>query len=448
MNPISGGAQPRDFRKDIAPAELIRKDFELIRSHEKLITSNDVADMIFVQSIEGRAHNGAGVFNKRAYVNTNIDDVVRALKRDPVKTKAFRQGLIDEIVDFVKTVMHGEKRDRLVNHKGEPFLGMDMFRDRRVNARDILRGLFLGGLRDNIEVRKETEARYQIKIGGGKLYFVNANIMSSMNMDGEHLAHDPHEHEIEDFRKQGLIMDGYDPDMGDLTRYFYIRHRVGPGQSDDAAIVMAGILYNMDVALGVFLADAIDTLEKYATEFKDQDQELGYYIGRGYKELMLTMDDAYEMCYLSAIPEAEEELVPDSSLRYLLTTENQYKTSAFESHLAFAEGKPVPPVPVSFKQVPNTQLYSYIKRRLMNVRRLDALSVPELMIQDWDRPIRDIVKKNFIVMEDESQLAAAVRRFKESKSEIIIVVNKNGKITGTLTATDLIALADGSHRSI
>lgn len=432
---------PRDFRKDIAPAELIRKDFELIRSHEKLIASNEVADMIFVQSIEGRAHNGAGVFNKRAYVNTNIDDIVKALKRDPAKTKAYRQGLIDEIVNYVKTTMHGEKLDRLVNHKGEPFLGIEMFRERRVNPRDILRGIFLGGLRDNIDVRKETEARYQVKIGGGKLYFVNANVMTAMGMDGEHLAHDPHEHEIEEFRKSGLIMDEYDPEMGDLVRHFYIRHRVGPGQSDDAAIVMAGILYNIDVALGMFLADAIDTLEKYATEFKDQDQELAYFIGRAYKELTLTMDDAYEMCYLAAIPEAEEELVPDSSLRYLLTTENPYRVSAFESHLTFAEGKPVPPIPVGYKQIPNTQLYSYIKRRLLNVRRLDALSVPELMLQDWDQPIRDLAKKNFVVFEDGEQLAAAVRKFKESKSEVMIIVNKNGKIIGTLSATDLINLA-------
>lgn len=432
---------PRDFRKDIAPAELIRKDFELLRAHEKLIASNDVADMIYVQSIEGRAHNGAGVFNKRAYVNTNIDDIVKALKRDPAKTKAYRQGLIDEITDYVRSTMHGEKRDRLVNHKGEPFLGIEMFRERRVNPRDILRGIFLGGLRDNAEVRKETEARYQIKIGCGKLYLVNANVMMSMNLDGEHLAHDPHEHELDEFVKQGLIMTEYDPDMGDLIRYFYIRHRVGPGQSDDAAIAMAGILYNIDVAFGVFLADAIDTLEKYSTEFKDQDQELAYFIGRGYKELTLTMDDAYEFCFLAAIPEAEEELVPDSSLRYLLTTENGYKLSAFESHLAFAQGQPVPPIPVGYKQIPNTQLYAYIKRRLMNVRRLDALSVPELAIQDWDRPIKEAVKKSFMVVEEDQQLAAVIRKFKESKSEIIIVVNKNGKIVGTLTATDLIDLS-------
>ena len=82
----------------------------------------------------------------------------------------------------------------------------------------------------------------------------------------------------------------------------------------------------------------------------------------------------------------------------------------------------------------------------MNVRRLDALSVPELMIQEWERPIKDVARKNFVVLEDDQQLAAAIRKFKESKSEIIIVVNKNGKITGTLTATDLITLADGGHR--
>ena len=49
---------------------------------------------------------------------------------------------------------------------------------------------------------------------------------------------------------------------------------MGPGQSDDAAIVTAGLLYNVDVALGVFLADAIDTLEKYVPAYYDQDKAL------------------------------------------------------------------------------------------------------------------------------------------------------------------------------
>jgi len=56
----------------------------------------------------------------------------------------------------------------------------------------------------------------------------------------------------------------------------------GPGQSDDAAIVASGLLYNVDVALGVFLADAIDTLEKYVSIYRDQDNNLARYIKENY----------------------------------------------------------------------------------------------------------------------------------------------------------------------
>ncbi|MBF0254803.1 MAG: hypothetical protein HQL11_06760, partial [Candidatus Omnitrophica bacterium] len=82
-----------EFARHIAPGELLLKDFETIRSREKLETSNEVAELLFIQSIEGRSHNGAGVFSKRIYVNTGIDDIVRALKRDPVKVKRDRQNL-------------------------------------------------------------------------------------------------------------------------------------------------------------------------------------------------------------------------------------------------------------------------------------------------------------------------------------------------------------------
>ena len=269
------------YEKDIAPVEVIRRDFEILRSHESLKTTNEVQDILFIQSLEGRAHNGAGFFNKRTYVNTNIDDVVKALNRDPQKTKAYRQSLIDDITAFVNAVINGEKKEKLVNDRGEPFLGMPLFKDWRVNSRDILRGLYLGGLRDSAEVRMETEKRYQIKIGCGICYLVDARKMAQMNLDGEKLAHDAHEDDIESYLKEGLIVHyGEKPaEVEEDVRYFYIRHRLGPGQSDDGAIIIAGILYNVDVALGVFLADAIDTLEKYVPVYHDQDQELAYYIG-------------------------------------------------------------------------------------------------------------------------------------------------------------------------
>src|SRR3989338_7876036 len=133
------------FLHSVAPKELIQADYEVLRSYEHLDTTPEIQDLLFIQSLEGRAHNGSGVFNKRTYVNTTIDDVVRALGRNPDEIKYARQSVIDDIEEFADGVMNGEKRDKLINGRGEPILGIRYFHDRHVNGRDVLRGLYLGG---------------------------------------------------------------------------------------------------------------------------------------------------------------------------------------------------------------------------------------------------------------------------------------------------------------
>ena len=70
------------YLHSVAPKELIAADYEVLRSYEHLETTQEIEDLLFMQSLEGRSHNGAGVFDKRTYVNTTIDDVVVALGRD------------------------------------------------------------------------------------------------------------------------------------------------------------------------------------------------------------------------------------------------------------------------------------------------------------------------------------------------------------------------------
>ncbi len=422
----------------VAPKELINADYELLRSYEHLDTTPQIEDLLFMQSLEGRSHNGAGTFENRTFVNTTIDDVVRALGRNPDEVKAKRQGIIDDILNYAQDAMDGEKRDKLINENGEPILGIHMFHDRRVNSRDVLRGLYLGGLRDNIEIRKEAEKVHRIKIGGGRCYIVDIKTMLAMNLDGEKLAEEAHEDKIEDYMRRGLIVSTEGVPDPKTQRYFYIRHRIGPGQSDDAAFIMAGILYNPDVALGVFLADAIDTLEKYAPVFKDQDGNLSFQIARGFHGLQITQEDVYELVSLSTIPESEEHMLPDSSLRYLLAIDPKSQSCAFRTHLDFIEGKPVVPLPVSFKRITSTQFYEYINRRLLNVRNLEKFAVPKLTIQELDKPIVDFAKKDFQIINRDATLAEVVRKFKESKCEILIVQDKNNKIIGTVRPTDLL----------
>lgn len=435
------------YLHSVAPKDLIQADYEVLKSYERLETTRDIEDLLFIQSLEGRAHNGSGVFNKRTYVNTTIDDVVISLGRDADEIKARRQAIIDDIVDFANGAMNQEKRDRLLTRNGNPILGIKAFQERKVNPRDILRGLYLGGLRDNPDIRKEAEKAYQTKIGGGRCYIVNIKVMLEMNLDGEKLAHEAHEEKIEDYRKKGLIVNTEGTVDQKTERYFYIRHRLGPGQSDDAAFIMAGLLYNSDVALGVFLADAIDTLEKYAPYFKDQDGELSFQIGRGFKDLQLGYDDVYELASLSAIPEAEEHMVPDSSLRYLLSIDQRSQSSAFKTHLDFIEGRPVIPLPVSFKRILSTQFYEYINRRLINVRKLEKLAMPNLSVKELDLPVLEVAKKDFQVISKDATIGEVVRKFKETKCEIIVVQDKNNKVIGTISPSDLSYLLEngGNH---
>jgi len=79
--------------------------------------------------------------------------------------------------------------------------------------------------------------------------------------------------DIERFRAERLIVGEDRRDDADVS-YEYIRHRRGPGASDDAAIVAAGFLWGLGVAVGVFFADAIDTLEKYVPVYGDQDEDI------------------------------------------------------------------------------------------------------------------------------------------------------------------------------
>ena len=178
------------FLHSVAPKELVRADFEVLTSYERLDTTPSIEQILLIQSLEGRAHNGAGVFNKRTYVNTTIDDVVKALGRDAAGIQLQRQSLIDDIVDFARDTLNGGKREKLITSAGEAFMGIRLFLNRRVNARDVLRGLYLGGLRDNPEIRFEAERIYQVRIGGGRCYVINVRRMLEMNLDGERLAHD------------------------------------------------------------------------------------------------------------------------------------------------------------------------------------------------------------------------------------------------------------------
>ena len=432
--------------KKIAPRELIQQDFHHLKTSERLYTIPRIEDLVFMQSIEGRAHNGAGAFNKRFYVNTTIDDIVNSLGRSPKVVKAKRQELIDEIVEFVDSALADDPRERLVTKSGKPFLGIPQFKERTVNYHDILRGLYLGGLRDNPEIRKKTQSLFKIKIGYGRCYLVNTKVMEEMGLDGEMLAHQENEESLSHYRSRGLIVDEAKP-RGSVVKhikYMYIRHHVGPGQSDDAAMVASGLLYNVDVALGVFLADAIDTLEKYVSVYRDQDSELAAYIKENYSFLELDEKDVNELAYLAAIPETRVDEIPDSSLRYLLAVDDETGQSTLETHLNFIEGKPFIPIAISYKRILISALYDFVREKLKSIHKEAVFSIPEAFIKELDSSVTKVMQRKFITVSPQDSLKSALEKVEARKGEIIIVKDEFGNILGVVNPSDFLVFLRGS----
>lgn len=431
--------------KKIAPSELIQQDFRNLKTSERLYTIPRIEDLVFMQSIEGRAHNGAGAFNKRFYVNTTVDNIVSALGRSPKVVKAKRQELIDEIVEFVDSVLADDPRDRLVTRNGRPILGIPQFKERAVNYHDILKGLYLGGLRDDPDIRKKTQGLYKINIGYGRCYLVNTKVMEEMALDGEMLAHQEQEDRISHYRSIGLIADDakLKHSAAKHVKYMYIRHHVGPGQSDDAAMVASGLLYNIDVAIGVFLADAIDTFEKYVSVCRDQDKELALHIKKNYSFLDVDEKDVYELAYLAAIPEERVDEIPDSSLRYLLTIDSETGQSSLETHLNFIEGKPFVPIAISYKRIFISELYDFVGEKLKSIKKEVLFKIPEAFLKELDSSVTKVMQRRFITVSPQESLKSALDKVEARKGELIIVKDEFGNILGVINPSDFLVFLRG-----
>ncbi len=356
--------QPR--YSEVSPFELIRDDFQRMMLTKRLRTTDEVCEVVLMQSVEGHAQMGHGLFRGRRYPNTEMDDIVQALGREPRRVALQRQMVIDEICEWADRALNGMAQDTLVNEHGDGLVGCGLLRHFTVDPKDVLRGLYLGGLRDNSEVRAEVEKRTGAVIGGGACRFVDIEVMQRLGLNGDRLAREANGDKIASYEEQKMIVPDPGPGYWDdeRVRYMYIRDRIGGGASDDAAIAAAGKMHNLSVALGVFLADAVDTLEKFVVDYEDQDYSIARGIEAHFPELGLTMEDVYRLTWVCHVPQDALGRVPDSSLRHLIEVERLADQTALESHLAFVCGNSYSPMTLGHEDVPNDEFYRWLEGRI------------------------------------------------------------------------------------
>ena len=352
-------------RPHISPFDLIREDFQRMLYTMRLRTTEQAMENILMQSCEGHAQMGHGAFAGRRFPNTEMDDIVRALGRNPAVVAEQRQTLIDEVFEWVDLAIESNAPTTLVNEEGDGLIGCGLLRHIEVEPSEVLRGIYLGGLRDDSEIRRQVERNTGIRIGGGVCRFIDTEVMHEMGLDGDQLARGEHADQIEAYKREGLIVDDPGPSgRNDRIRYMYVRDRFGGGASDDAAILVGGKLYNISVALGVFLADAIDTLEKFVVDYADQDDDLARHIEENFADLNISIDDVYRMIWINAVPPEQTDHVPDSSLRHLLEIDKDSDQNALESHLAYVTGYSFSPMVLGHQDTPNTEFYEWFEGQL------------------------------------------------------------------------------------
>jgi len=351
-------ARERKF-EGVAPAELLRQDFAALDAKVSCRCAGEVEHLLLVQSVEGHAHYGHGLFYGKTFPNTTVDDICRALKLDPMTVKEDRQELIDEVMELAARLIEGDSVKVACNVDGEPLLRCGTLRQIEIQPADLLRGLYAGGLRDDAAIRRRANRKYGVQMGYGECSLVDQRVLASLGLNGFDLARGSHEQEIERFQRAGLFAENGDGDVA----YMYVRYQTGPGASDDAAICMAGRLWGISGAIGCFLADAVDTLEKYVPQYSDQDSTISRYVGDNFGDLGLTEEDAVDLAFLAHVPEDMQGRLPDSSLRHMLEIDRRTDQCALESHLAYVAGRPYSRMELDHGESDNVRFYQYIDSR-------------------------------------------------------------------------------------
>jgi hypothetical protein len=349
--------------KGVAPFDLIRADFKLLDDITTLRTTWENEQLLLLQSVVSHAHLGQGAFEGAKFPNTTMDEACRALRLAPEAVQEACQAIINDIRGYVRGVIAGEMPFRLLDENNDPLLGMGTLRYLDVPPMDVLRGLYLGGLRDNADLRHEVEKETGVPIGSGTSFWIDRNKMLEMGLDGARLALEEWGDSIADFRAKGLIV-GSDCKEDPAVCYQYVRYNTGPGASDDAAIVAAGFGWGVGVAVGVFLADAIDTLEKFVPHARDQDEEIALEIERDCPQLDIGRPEARKLTLWATAQSEKGYRVPDSSLRHLLALDRKTDLCAAESHFLTVSGVACPPIALSHERSSSHLLYDWVRRRM------------------------------------------------------------------------------------
>ncbi len=293
----------------------VQEAFGQLWNETELRCSRTLKRHLVLDRLRGHAERGKWPFEELHMNNFPIDWYCEALSWDAHQFEAENKAYVAGIVRLAERAMQHDGEMPLCDESGQALLGIGFLRWVSADAKQILAGLYLGGMRDNPAVRAQVDQLYGDRLG----------------------ANGHHTH-----------------------------------SSDDSAIVAAGMMLGFGAAVGVWLADAIDSLEKFLPNHNDADYELAQRIVAECPSLPATPADLYSLTYVCTIPEALRGQVPDCSLREMLTLDPVTDQTPLESHLLAAAGRPYARMPMESGEMSNHDLYEWVRGRVEEERKRNS----------------------------------------------------------------------------
>lgn len=375
LRPIDRRVGPAD-PTDPAFKSLVKRDLLETRQGSQLALDDRFHEALLVQTVLGHAQNGHKVFHEGGmhYPFATITNIIEAADLEVAKIKNLRQGLIDDVFEWVELAKH-DKTDRLVIGE-RPLLGVEFLRGYQIDPEFVLKGMILAGTMDNYGWRQTTVEKYKGKtmkgeklvIGGGETYLVDPYAQGGFFLLEDLTKTETSQETINEMREKGIITTENNPN----AEVAYIRRKRGLGTSDDAAFIMMGEMYkkegwkkSLSAFLGGFVVDGIDTYDKCSLRAVEggYDEKLGKEI-RAALPSLVSDDEITTLIYYSAKGNGDP-LISCSHKRLIQTisTADPRIPMLLHHHKFLDTGKHAP-FRVGFEQMPSTNFYKGVKERM------------------------------------------------------------------------------------
>jgi hypothetical protein len=146
---------------------------------------------------------------------------------------------------------------------------------------------------------------------------------------------------------------------------------------------------------------------------------------------------------LAAVPEDDDDLVPDSSLRYFLKVDVDVNRCALQNHLDFVAGRPTVPMVLGFDRVLSVKFYRWARERLLEYQA--RVAVPPRAAATL-ASVAGVVDRSFLTVNVNDDADKVAKAFANSSAEMAVVVGDDGEVVGTVRAGDLLRFLGGRRK--